>query len=112
MSKYLLELGLPHASMLAFAPSLQAAAAVCVSREIYGVAGGWTPTLAYYTGYSSETVGTCVAVLRGIVRDSVTSPHQAVQRKWNHSRFYHLSVCNEIQAYIAELSAAPEAGKQ
>jgi hypothetical protein len=107
MAKYLLELMLPHASMLAYAPSLQAAAAVFVAREIYAV-GGWTPTLAYYTGYAVEQLHHCVTELQLLVRDAADAPLQAVQKKWNHTRFFHLSECAEIKAYAAALKQRTE----
>ncbi len=108
MSKYLLELSLPHASMMPFPPSLQAAAAVYVSREIYHT-GGWTANLEYYTGYTLEQITPCVHELQDLVRESRVSPYQAVQKKWNHSRYFHLSECAEMLAYIDELNCPEDA---
>ncbi len=102
MAKYLLELALPHSSMMPFVPSLQAAAAVFVARAIYRV-GGWTPTLAYYTGYAAADLAECVAALQDLLRGSRASPYQAVQKKWNHTRYFHLSEAAELHAYIDTL---------
>ena len=107
MSKFLLELALPHATMMDYLPSMQAAAALHLAREIFQVEGGWNATIAFYTGYSFEAIAACVGALQAIVKDAPTSPYQCVQKKWNHTRFFHLSQSSEFLGYVAALQAPP-----
>lgn len=103
MSKYLLELALPYASVMSFLPSQMAAAALHISREVFKLPEGWTLTIQHYTGYSYEEVAPCVAALQAILKQSNTSPYQVVQKKWSHSRHFKISRYEELHKYIEQL---------
>lgn len=103
LSKYLLELALPHASMMSFLPSKQAAASLHVSREVFKLADGWNPTIQFYTGYSLDDIMPCVDALKQLLKESNSSPFQVVQKKWAHSRNFKISRYDELIKYIETL---------
>ena len=103
LSKYLLELALPHASMMSFLPSQQAAAALHVSREVFKMPDGWNQTIEFYTGYTLDNISECVATLNTILKESPTSMYQVVQKKWSHSNKFKISRYDELSKYIAAL---------
>ena len=97
LSKYLLELTLPEYGMLAFLPSQIAAAAVFIARKMSGHAPYWTPTLAYYTGYTEEDLRPCAKCLIFVLKkeaerysrnDGEVSP---VTKKYSEQRFYSIA---------------------
>jgi hypothetical protein len=67
-------------------------------------ADGWNATIEFYTGYSMETITPCVEAMRALLKSSIDSQYQAVQKKWNHTRYFHLSQSAELFAYVATLS--------
>ena len=59
MSKYLIELALGSYTMLKYLPSMQAAAAVLLTRHFLGPAPCWTNVLEYHSGYKLDEILSC-----------------------------------------------------
>ena len=67
VSKFLLELAALHYDMLAYLPSMQAAAAVYLARCMCGEDELWSKTTEYYSGYNLEEIKPCVNALNALV---------------------------------------------
>jgi len=98
LAKYSLELCLPDARLVACPGSRLAAASLCLSLlvlepEASDAASVWTPTLAYYSGYSVEEIVPMVRHLAGniVATHSQGSKLQAVRTKYRSSKFLRVS---------------------
>lgn len=96
MANYMLELGrLPYAPATRN-PSLLAAGAVYLARVTLGIRspdrsvdaeGRWTPTLAYYTGYSKEDLEGTVLEIHAYHMAAETSTLKSVYTKYKAKKF-------------------------
>nr|XP_023026920.1 G2/mitotic-specific cyclin-B-like [Leptinotarsa decemlineata] len=86
LGKYMLELALMEYGMSHVKPSLQAAAACCLSMRILNgisdLSSLWNPTLIYYTGYEYADFEGLVVCLARILIKSETSSLQTIRRKY------------------------------
>lgn len=64
MSMYLLDLTLTEIVFVHFYPSLLAASAIYLSRELLGCDVLWDQAFAHYTKYSEKDLGDCVRALK------------------------------------------------
>ena len=84
LAKYLLELCLTEYSLSHVRPSLQAAAALCLSLKLLG-GQKWTSNLAYYSGYTETEILPTMCLIAEVVRRSPSSKNQAARIK-SHQR--------------------------
>ncbi|XP_074042305.1 G2/mitotic-specific cyclin-B isoform X2 [Leptinotarsa decemlineata] len=86
LGKYMLELALMEYDMAHVKPSLQAAAACCLSigilNGISDLSSLWNPTLIYYTGYEYADFEDVLVCLAKILMTSDTSSFQTIRRKY------------------------------
>ena len=102
---YLSELSLLHYEFLAFPPSIRAAAALYLARQTLAAStpdptrraaeerNVWTPTIAYYTGYSLKTdlvLQSCVKLLRRAHAGAEWSTYEALKIKYTEPALLHV----------------------
>lgn len=94
LAKYLTELAAVQYDSLRFAPSLQAAAAVFLSRVMFVQPDEeelfvWNETMVHYTGYARADISACVLQLAQWARDvqQPTAKLNAVFRKYSKKFF-------------------------
>jgi len=85
--KYLLELAMVDMRMNKYYPSMVAAAAVYIAREMDGASPIWTPTLEHYSGYTEIEVFPAALELLQVAKQALKSAHQAVTRKYTTKKF-------------------------
>lgn len=96
LGKYLLELVLLEDTLSHVRPSLQAAAACCLSmgilNETMELQKLWTPTLAYYTSYTYYDIRPVIAELAYLIVKNEKSKHQAIRKKYAAAKYGKISV--------------------
>lgn len=87
LSNYLTELSLLDYSMLAFLPSLVAAAGVYLANMILR-RRPWDINLSHYSGYTASDIQACVKALSA-VHQAISNSQQlpAIREKYGHPRF-------------------------
>jgi len=95
LAKYSLELCLPDYRLVACPGSQLAAASLCLSLLVLEpeATSAWSPTLAYYSGYSSQEVLPLVGHLAGnlLAAHSQNCKLDAVKTKYKSSKFLRAS---------------------
>ncbi|TFJ84817.1 hypothetical protein NSK_003849 [Nannochloropsis salina CCMP1776] len=102
---YFSELSLLHYEFLGFSPSIRAAAALYLARQTLAVSNTdsarraaeerniWTPTIAFYTGYSPATtlpLQECARLLRRAHAGVEYSPYEALKLKYGAPALLHV----------------------
>lgn len=80
-AKFLLDLTLLSIHQVQFAPSMRAASALFIARQIWDQPG-WTLGLAYYSKYSQRDLRTCTEHMARTLSKASVSKHQ-VSYVWN-----------------------------
>jgi len=103
LAKYALEVGLLDYSLVPVAGSQMAASALFLSLLLLepeaDMSSVWTPTLAFYSGYSREQIiGTASALAASILRiSSKASKLQAVRTKYKGPKFLKVADLQELK---------------
>ena len=84
IAKYLLEISLFDHRLLAFQPSVNAAAAMYLSRSIQGKPA-WDDILVHYSGYTEEQISPVVDIMIDYLRSDVV--HNAFYKKYAGKKF-------------------------
>nr|XP_023016956.1 G2/mitotic-specific cyclin-B-like [Leptinotarsa decemlineata] len=104
LGKYMLELALMAYDMCHVKPSLQAAAACCLSMgildSISDLSSLWTPTLIFYTGYEYAEFERVVVCLAKILINSETSKFQTIRRKYAGPECAKISSISLLKGYL------------
>jgi cyclin B len=90
LAHYFVERTLQEYSMLRFLPSQVAAAAVNMALRTANMPS-WTATLEKYTGFTEESLRTCVLAIQGVLEAGAESTLQAVRKKYAHRDFGEVS---------------------
>lgn len=100
LGKYMLELALLDYEMSHIKPSIQAAAACCLSmgvlNEIMDLQKVWTPTLVHYTTYEYSDFRSTVIDLAHLIAKTKTSKHQTVWQKYSSMAFSKISLNSKL----------------
>lgn len=112
LSKYILELALLEHNLAHIKPSIQAAAACCLSiailTEVLDPSRCWTPTLMYYTKYKYADFKNVLVQLAHLIKQAKTSKHQASKEKYSRSKFNKVSLSNKLEGpLIRKLTLPP-----
>ncbi|XP_068895688.1 G2/mitotic-specific cyclin-B-like [Tenebrio molitor] len=111
LAKYLLELALINHTMSSIKPSLQAAAACCLSMAILNnlscPSKAWTATLVHYTAYKYSDFKNVVQKLANILLTAETSKHQYVQSKYAESKYSKISTNPKLKGHLVRKLAEP-----
>lgn len=110
LSKYLLEIMLAEYELCHLAPSLQAAAACCLSlavtNEVSDPASVWSPLLIRHSGYKYSQLKSVVIQLASCLKNIQRSRYIIIGKKYAKSK--HLKVSTSSKLYgplINKLSA-------
>lgn len=85
---FLLELALVDISMIRYAPSFLASAAILLSNDLLGHQAPWSPAMAHHARRSEAELRGCAAELRTLLDNAPKANLQAVRRKYQ-SEPYH-----------------------
>ena len=107
VSKFLLELAALHYEMLAYLPSVQAAAAVYLARRMCGEEELWSKTTEYYSGYKLEEIMPCVRALNALVLNP-SRRLRSVHTKYASKKYGEVSKLKGISALTATDEAEEE----
>lgn len=91
MSMYLLDLTLTEVAFVHFYPSLLAASAIYVSRELLACDEIWNPAFAHYTKYSEKDLDECVRALKRILSKLHKMKIVGAKQKYAHSDYHGIS---------------------
>lgn len=105
LAYYYAELTLQNIRFVGYAPSMVAAAAVCLVRSTGGAADLWTDTLVYHTQYEASDLSDCVTELYNAVINAPYVDLKAVYEKYSHSKHLHVSTLPVPQVNPATLLA-------
>ena len=105
LAKYLLELCLTEYSLSHVRPSLQAAAALCLSLKLLG-GQKWTSNLAYYSGYTETEILPTMCLIAEVVRRSPSSKNQAARIKYSSEALMRISLIPHLKSkFVAKLAS-------
>ena len=105
LAKYLLELCLTEYSISHVRPSLQAAAALCLSLKLLG-GQKWTSNLAYYSGYTETEILPTMCLMAEVVRRSPSSKYQAARTKYSTETLMRISLLPHLKSkFVAKLAS-------
>lgn len=90
MAKFLLELCLPDYTILQSPPSLQSAAALCLTMKLYRM-GEWDSKMTHYSTYREEELWPCMKRMAELVSKMGTAKQQAVRAKYCSSKFLRVA---------------------
>ncbi|XP_018568307.1 G2/mitotic-specific cyclin-B-like [Anoplophora glabripennis] len=112
LGKYLLELALLEYDMSHIRPSIQAAAACCLSigilNEIMDLSKIWTPTLVHYTTYKYSDIKSTIVDLAHLIAKAETSKHQTCRNKYSTPAFAKISLSSKLHGpLIRKLTSTP-----
>ncbi|KAJ2947800.1 hypothetical protein O0L34_g9583 [Tuta absoluta] len=112
LAKYLVDLCLVEYSMSHYYPSELAAAAICLSQHLSlnkPCEDVWTPTLAYYSGYSLEHIRPIIRKIAKIVCNVENSKCQAVYNKYTDISLARVALSSALKGdAIRHVAEAPE----
>lgn len=104
-AEYIAELTLQDYRFIKFTPSMIAASAVCLTRQVFGQEP-WNATLSHYTQYKHEDLEQCLRLLAQIVLTTSTQSLQAVKDKYSHRKFNQVSTTVPLDAIAFMVSSA------
>ena len=105
LAKYLLELCLTEYSLSHVIPSLQAAAALCLSLKLLG-GQKWTSNLAYYSGYTETELLPTMCLMAEVLRRSPSSKYQAARTKYSSEPLMRISLIPHLKSkFVAKLAS-------
>ncbi|KAG5880254.1 hypothetical protein JTB14_027320 [Gonioctena quinquepunctata] len=100
LGKFMLELALMEYDMSHVKPSLQAAAACCLSmgilNEVMDLSKLWTPTLVHYTTYEYSDFKKVIVSLANILVKSETAKVQTVRKKYASPNYAKISLNSKL----------------
>lgn len=98
LSQYLCELTLIHSKIyLKYVPSTIAAASMYLSNAVLGFTP-WTPTLEFYSGYTADSLQSCIADLHKMHQNCSDLPQQSIQQKYKTPKFGCVSKLSPLQS--------------
>lgn len=89
-AEYIAELTLQEYRFIRYTPSMIAASAVCLTRQVFRLEA-WNATLEHYTHYTQADLEPCLKLLGQIVLTTATQSLQAVKEKYSHRKFNQVS---------------------
>lgn len=94
LGKFLTEISSLYDNLLAFRPSMIAAASVLLARHICGDTPDWDTTLTHYTGYTRTDLLGCAQALQSAYRTEFTKPQEkgAIFRHYAKSHLLSVSL--------------------
>ncbi|XP_075971539.1 cyclin B [Anticarsia gemmatalis] len=111
LAKYFVDLSLVEYTMAHYRPSEMAAAAICLSLHLLSgkkLEEVWTPTLAYYSGYTLEHIDPIIRKLAKIVVNVDNSKYKAVYNKYLDMTLAKVSSLPQLKGEaIYELAKIP-----
>lgn len=108
LAKYLLELALIELDLCHIRPSLQAAAACCLSLSVFNdnksthPAKNWTRTLIHYSTYTYSDLEKPMKLLATAVVKAETSKYQAIRNKYSSSSNGKISLSSELKGPVIQ----------
>ncbi|KAF7279658.1 hypothetical protein GWI33_006823 [Rhynchophorus ferrugineus] len=112
LAKYILELGLLEYNVSSIKPSLQAAAACCLSMAVLNMVSDpskvWTPTLAHYTKYHYSDFKQYMYDYADLIAKAETSKHDTIKQKYSSSKFGKISLSFKLNGpLIRKMTLSP-----
>ncbi|KAJ8947866.1 hypothetical protein NQ318_010012 [Aromia moschata] len=112
LGKYVLELCLLEHDMSHVKPSIQAAAACCLSigvlDEVMELSKIWTPTLARYSTYEYTDFRRVIVDMAHLIVKSETSKFQTIRKKYASHAYAKISLNSKLHGpLIRRLTVAP-----
>ena len=105
LAKYLMELCLTEYSVSHVRPSLQAAAALCLSLKLLG-GQKWTSNLAYYSGYTETEILPTMCLMAEVLRRSSSSKYQAARTKYSSEAQMRISLIPHLKSkFVTKLAS-------
>lgn len=110
LGKYLLELALLQYDLCHIDPSIQAAAACCLSvgilNNLSNPATAWTDTIIHYTTYTYDMIRETVLKFAVTLTKTETMKYQAIRSKYAASKFSKISTHSKLKGpLIKKLTA-------
>lgn len=109
LGKYLLELALVHYELCHYQPSIQAAAALCLSiailNECSNAAEGWSDTLAKHSLYNFSDIRLIMISMADVLVKAESSKYQAVRTKYSSSKFAKISLNPKLKGTLVKCLA-------
>ncbi|KAJ8970371.1 hypothetical protein NQ314_001283 [Rhamnusium bicolor] len=112
LGKYILELALLDYDLCYVKPSIQAAAACCLSigilNEVMDLTKVWTPTLVRYTTYDYSDFRSVIFDLAHLIVKSETSKYQTIRKKYTSASYSKISLNSKLYGpLIRKLTTTP-----
>lgn len=109
LGKYLLELSLVYYDLCHVAPSLRAAAALCLSVSILSdltrLSDAWTEKLVRYSGYTYNDIRRVALTMADMLLKAEASKYQAVRSKYAASKFNKISLNPKLKSNLVKTLA-------
>ncbi|XP_018916956.1 G2/mitotic-specific cyclin-B3 isoform X2 [Bemisia tabaci] len=90
LARYILELSLMQYSCIMFSESKLGAAALFLALQMKKISG-WTPTLAFYSGYELKDFAHIVLFLNKMLREKPKSNISTIRNKYSHKVFFEVA---------------------
>lgn len=106
LGKYLLELGLLQYDLCYIDPSIQAAAACCLSlailNDLLSPEAGWTNTIVHYTTYKYEKIRATVVKFAVTLTKAETMTYKAIRKKYAEDKFLKISMNSKLNGRLVK----------
>lgn len=118
LGKYILELVLMEYDLCHIKPSIQAAAACCLSigitSDTMDLAKVWTPTMVHYTTYKFSDFRNVIISIAQVLVKAETSKYQTIRTKYSSSAFGKISTDKRLTSgpLVKKLSSTPTLSKK
>ncbi|KAH9488428.1 G2/mitotic-specific cyclin-B [Bulinus truncatus] len=97
LAKYLLDLTIMYAHLMPVLPSLKAAAALFMARQLLmDSVPPWTRGLHYYTGYSQSSLQEVADELSSLLLKVRSSKNQGARNKYNTEQYSYISAHSRV----------------
>ncbi|KNC47791.1 G2/mitotic-specific cyclin-A [Thecamonas trahens ATCC 50062] len=90
LARYYCECTIHSYDFLKYPPSLTAAASLCLALSTRGW-NYWSPSLSYYSGFTSDDLQACILDLTGVLANEPSAQLQGVWEKYSHSKWHRVS---------------------
>lgn len=104
LGKYFLEIMLGEYELCHLSPSLQAAAACCLSfaviNEVSDPARVWSPMLVKHSGYRYPELRAIVIQLASYVKNIQSSRYKLIAQKYAKSKYLKISTSSKLSGHV------------
>lgn len=106
LGKYLLELGLLDCELCHIKPSLQAAAACCLSisilEDLPDPSHAWSDTLVHYSSYLYKDIKPVIVLMACVLKKEQTTKYKSIYNKYSDVKHSKISLHSKLKGRLVD----------